>query len=93
MINGATIADSLEHIKQMNNLGNCHPPTIDELQEIWRNGKQRGKIVILEGKQKGDAARTKVGMIVSTDDGLMIRIALSADEAINLARALVSSAS
>lgn len=89
-MHGTGISESLERIKQL------HQPhqggiqaSIDTLREIWRTGNQRGKIVILEGAQEGDAPDIRVGMIISTDDNHLVRVALTKQEAINLSRALM----
>ena len=88
------IAESLERIKQLQKLhmGGVHP-SIETFRQIWHAGNQRGKIVILEGAQEDEAGDIRVGMIVSTDDMQMIRVALTKQETINLSRALIESVS
>lgn len=93
MRNARSIEGSLDYIRLADGGPNKYAPlSIDGLRAVWADGKQRGRIVILEGAQKGDAADVTVGMIVTTDDGYLVRVALSKSEAINLSRTLVESA-
>lgn len=88
------IAASLEKIKTAGQRGDgstLKTPSIEVHRQIWRAGADLGKIVIIDGPQEGEAHDIRCGVVVSTDDGRMIRVPMTKQFALNLSRTLLES--
>lgn len=93
MLNHKSVAECLQDFDLLNQAGRKYlrQPSIDELRTVWADAKQRGKIIMVEGTQKGDDPATSVGLIVTTDNGYMIRVALSKSQSFRLGKLLMES--
>lgn len=72
------------------NEGQMNGQGIKGLKEFWNLGQIRGRIDIIDDANREDALGTSLALMVSAGDGRLVRIALQKQEALNLARAILS---